>query len=149
MQQEFSARRQALLEQMSDKSIAIIQAAPECLRNGDSHYRFRQNSDFYYLTGFNEPESVAVFIPSRKEGQYILFNREKDPKAEVWTGPRVGQEAACQAYGADQAFSMAELDNKLPELLQNCQRVYYAIGREQDFDNKIMAWVDKVRKKAR
>lgn len=116
---EFAQRRQELLKKIGQDAVAIISAAPEVSRNGDSHYFYRQNSNFHYLTGFSEPEAVAVLIPGRPQGEYILFNRERDPAKEIWTGRRAGQEGACQIYGADEAYPIAEFEKKLPELLRD------------------------------
>ncbi len=116
MKTEFLNRRVKLLQQIGEGNIGVISAAPEQLRNGDAHYPYRQDSFFYYVTGFSEPEAVAVFIPGRAEGEYILFNRPPDRAKEVWNGVRVGQENACLQYGADQAFSILEFEKLLTEL---------------------------------
>ncbi len=144
-QQEYQQRRQHLMQQMGEKSIAIIAAAPEYLRNNDAHYRYRQNSDFYYLTGFSEPEAVAVLIPGNNSGEYILFNRQRNPEQELWTGRRVGQEAAITDYAATQSFAIEQLEMKLPELLQQRRRIYYAVGREKNLDNLILHSIDRLR----
>jgi len=136
---EFHARRRTLLDKMGDDAIAILPANYELFRNGDSHYPFRQNSDFYYLTGFNEPDAVAVFIPKRPQGEFILFNLAPDPKKALWTGPQVGQEGAKKQYGADEAYPFEELDTHMVEWLENRQTIYYAIGRKSDFDSRSIA----------
>ncbi len=146
---EFKSRRDQLLKKLDSNSIAIIPAAPEYLRNGDTDYRYRQNSDFYYLTGFPEPEAVAVFAPGRKEGEFILFNRERDPAIEIWVGKRAGQDGACQEYGADQAFSIHTIDQKLLEILSNYQTIYYPFGRDAAFDQRMMGWVKHLRARVR
>lgn len=143
-QNEFAARRQKLMKQIGEQGIAIIPAAHVKLRNGDSDYLFRQNSDFYYLTGFNEPDAIAVLLPKRKQGEYILFNRPKDALAETWTGIRVGQEKAKTEYGADEAFPLAALDEKMPDLLKNRHAVYFPIGTDPLFDQQIMNWANKL-----
>ena len=94
----FKKRQQHLLQQIGKDGIAIIFANKERERNGESVYPYRQGSDFYYLTGFKEPKAIAVFIPGREEGEYILFNRKKDPQQEVWFGAIVGQENAIKEY---------------------------------------------------
>lgn len=137
-QSEFGERRRQLLNYMGNDGIAIIFAAPACLRNGDNYYPYRQNSHFYYLTGFNEPEAVAIFAPGRAEGEYVLFNRSRDPAMEIWNGPRAGQEGACSLFGADQAFSVDELEQRLPELLQACQQVYALPGINADHDKMVL-----------
>lgn len=118
MQKEFAARRARLLQAIGKGNMGMLSAAPEQLRNGDGHYPYRQDSYFYYMTGFCEPEAVAVFIPGRAEGEYVLFNRPLDRKQEIWTGERVGQERACKEYGANQAFPIQEWVMKLLELQQ-------------------------------
>jgi Xaa-Pro aminopeptidase len=115
---EFIRRRQQCIQAMEPNTAAIIMAAPECLRNGDAHYAYRQKSDFYYLTGFSEPEAILLLLPGRAEGETVLFNRERDPAKEVWTGRRVGQAGACENYGVDEAYPISEYQTKLPELLQ-------------------------------
>jgi Xaa-Pro aminopeptidase len=149
MYQEYAKRRQQLLQEIGEGSIAILVAAPELQRTGDTDYPYRQNSDFYYMTGFAEPEAVAVFIPKHPEGEFILFNRERNPQMEVWTGPRLGQVAACEQLGADRAFSISQLDQELPKLLENRQRVYYAVGRNTEFQQRLMTWVASVQRKIR
>ncbi|HVV68107.1 MAG TPA: Xaa-Pro aminopeptidase [Gammaproteobacteria bacterium] len=146
---EYAKRRKALLEQIGSGSIAIVTSANEYLRNGDSHFPFRQDSDFYYLTGFKEPEAVAVFIPGRKEGEFVLFNRSRDPAKELWDGIRAGQEGACSIYGADQAFPISALHEELPKLLENRDRLYYPINRDTEFNRQIFVWVKQVQTKIR
>ncbi len=146
---EFAQRRARLMRKTGHDGVAILPAAPHALRNRDSEYPYRPDSDFYYLTGFAEPEAVAVLVPGRKEGEYILFCRERDPKMEIWTGSRAGQEGARTLYGADQSFPIGDIDKVLPRLLENRRRVFYAMGQRQVFDQQVMAWVNQVRSKAR
>lgn len=146
---EFQLRRERLMAMMEPNSIAILPAANEIHRNGDTHYAFRQDSDFYYLTGFNEPEAVVVLIPGREHGAYVLFCRERDPTRELWDGYRAGQDGACQDYGADDAFPISDLDEILPGLLEGRERVYYAMGRDSEFDRHVMEWVNTIRSKVR
>ncbi len=146
---EFKMRPQQLLTQIGNNSIAVIPAAPEYLRNGDADYRYRQQSDFYYLTGFPEPEAVAVFAPGRKEGEFILFNRERDAAAEIWVGKRAGQDGACSEYGADQSFSIHALDEKVLEILSHYQTIYYPFGCDATFDQRVMGWIKHLRARVR
>ena len=148
-QKTFAERRQAVMKQMGAGSIAIVTAADEIIRNGDSYYRFRQDSDFYYLTGFDEPEAVAVLIPGRSEGQYVLFNRRRDKDQEIWTGRRAGQDGASEVYGVDQAYPIDEIDQHLSSLLENKETLYYPMGRHMKFDLQIRRWVKQVREKIR
>jgi len=149
---EFSRRRKNLMRQMSKGSIAIIPSASMTIRNRDVEHLehpFRQDSDFFYLTGFNEPDALAIIAPKHKMGEYILFCRERDPKMETWTGPRAGIEGACQTYGANTAYLNTEIETKLPELLAGCQRIYYSLGNHRDFDYRIPRWLKQLRDKAR
>ena len=144
----FLRRRQDLMHFMAD-GIAILPTAPEQSRNGDVLFQFRPDSDFYYLTHFPEPESVAVIIPGRPEGEYILFCRPKDPFKETWDGRREGIEGAQENYGADQAFSIEELDTVLPGLIENRDKVFTIIGRYPDFDSELIHWISEIRSKHR
>jgi len=147
--QEYAERRQRLFAQVGKGNIAIIASGTELLRNGDAHFAFRQNSDFYYLTGFNEPEAIAVFIPDRVQGQYILFNRPRDPDMEIWNGKRAGQAGAVEHYGADEAYPIHEFADKLIELLAESQRVFYPVGRQTKLDEQIMNAVNILRTRGR
>jgi Xaa-Pro aminopeptidase len=119
------------------------------VRNGDVHFPYRPDSDFYYLTGFPEPEALMVLVPGRLEGEFVLFCRERGPQQEVWHGRRAGLEGARTEYGADEAFPITEVDERLPGLLENQGRVFYSMGRRPDFDQRLMEWVNRVRAKAR
>src|SRR5262249_22168639 len=117
--------------------------------NGDAVYPYRQNSDFYYLTGFEEPDAVLVLAPKRKQGEYILFNRVRDRDREIWDGPRVGQEGACKDYLADQSFPFSEFSRMLPELLAGRESIHYPLGINRDFDKILLHGVNRVRAKVR
>ncbi|HSM99650.1 MAG TPA: Xaa-Pro aminopeptidase, partial [Rudaea sp.] len=125
--------------------ICIVPAAPERLRNNDSHYPYRQDSDFHYLTGFAEPDAVLALIPGRAHGEAILFCRERDPEREAWDGARAGQDGAVRDYGMDDAFPIADIDDILPGMLEGRARVYYHFGRDADFDVQLIGWVNRVR----
>lgn len=146
---EFSRRRRALMRMVGDRGIAVIPAAPVRLRNRDVEYPFRQDSDFLYLTGFNEPEAVAVLIPGRAQGQYVLFCRERDPLMETWHGRRAGPQGATERLGADDAFPIGDVDEILPGLLEDRERVYAPMGRDAEFDQRLMGWVNQVRARVR
>ncbi|CAM4421354.1 MAG: Xaa-Pro aminopeptidase [Legionellaceae bacterium] len=134
---EFKKRQKALLNYLNEDSIAILFSAPEYIRNGDNHYPYRQNSYFYYLTGFNEPESAAIFVPKRPEGEYILFNRPLNPMMEKWNGPIIGQEGACENFLADQAFSIDMLKDFLPQLLQDRKQIHMLMGYHTEYEKMI------------
>jgi Xaa-Pro aminopeptidase len=148
-QTEFRRRRRQLMQMMGPGSVAILPAAPEVVRNRDVHYPYRPDSDFYYLTGFSEPEAIAVLIPGRKQAEYVLFCRERDEKRERWDGPRAGQEKAVQEFGADDSFPIADCEEILPGLLEECTRVFYAMGSNPDLDKRLAEWVNQIRGKSR
>ncbi len=137
------------MDEMGEGGIAILPAAPVRIRNRDVEYPYRQDSDFYYVTGFDEPEAVAVLVPKRKRGEFVLFCRERDPEMELWNGIRSGLEGACKDYGADDAFPIGDIDDILPGLLENQPRVYYAMGYYPEFDQRMIGWVNRVRTRSR
>lgn len=141
--QEFSERRQKLFAKMQPHSVAIIFAAPQYFRNGNITFPYRQDSDFYYLTGFAEPNAVAVFIKSVSARQYILFNQPKDLVKEQCCGFRVGQGRAVEAYGVDQAYSIDEIDKHMPQLLQGAQFIYYPFKHTPQANGRIKKWLDE------
>lgn len=146
---EYAKRRKDLMQKIGPNGIMILPSAPEALRNGDAFYPYRQNSDFYYLTGFDEPEAVVVLAPHRKEGEYILFNRVRDRSKEIWDGPRAGQEGACNDYLADQAFPFSEFTSLLPGLLTGRESVHYPLGIHRKFDKILLRGVNQIRAKVR
>jgi Xaa-Pro aminopeptidase len=125
-------------------TIVIQPTAPEHVRNGDAHFRYRPDSDFYYLTGFAEPQAVVVLVPGRAQGEYLLFCRERDEQAEVWHGKRAGVEGACEVFQADDAFPIGDIDEILPGLIENKERIFYTMGRYPDFDQRVLAWIAQV-----
>ena len=137
-----NAAARALLKQMGRDSIAIVPTAPVRLRNNDVEYAYRPDSDFFYLTGFVEPESVAVLVPGRPQGEYILFVRDRDPARETWDGRRAGPDGATRDFGADDAFPIADIDEILPGLLENRAKVFYAMGTHPEFDQRVVGWVN-------
>jgi len=141
--------RKQLMRMMGENSIAILPAAPVLLRNRDVEHGFRQDSDFYYLSGFPEPDSVIVLAPGRKQGQYILFCRDRDRKKETWDGRRYGPEGAVEHFGADDAFPITDMEDILPGLMENCESVYYTIGLNPEFDKHVMNCVNNLRSKSR
>lgn len=133
------------MRMMGPDSIAILPAAPISIRSRDVSYRYRQDSDFYYLTGFCEPESVAVLLPGRANGEYVVFCQEKDPEDAKWHGDRVGPEHAVSEYDADDAFPITDINDILPGLMENATRVYFSMGRYAEFDRQINEWVRLLR----
>jgi Xaa-Pro aminopeptidase len=146
---EFSKRRQHFIEKMGPDSIAIFSAAPECYRNGDVHYAYRQNSDFYYLTGFPEPEAIAVLITEHHASRFILFNRPRDKTAELWNGKRAGQEGAREIYLADASYDIHEFKAKLPSLLEGKKKMYYTYGHDKALDHEMTECLNYLRSKSR
>lgn len=146
---EFSRRRKQLMRMMGSNSIAIIPTAPERTRNRDVEFPFRPDSDFYYLTGFPEPEAVAVLVPGRGHGEYLLFCRERDPQMETWTGRRAGTAGAVESWDADDAFPISDIDDILPGLLEQCERVFCTMGNDPAFDRRVMDWVNRLRQGGR
>ena len=146
---EFAKRRKQLMQKIGSDAVVVLAAAPAVSRNHYHEYPYRQNSDFYYLTGFQEPEAVLVLIPKRKEGEFILFNRVRDRAKEIWDGYRAGQKGACEIFGADQSFPIDELAAKLPELFEGRKEVHCPFGAERSFDDVILNAVNRVREKIR
>lgn len=146
-QQEFHKRRQALLAQMAPASAAVIFAAPEATRSADSEYPYRQNSDFWYLTGFNEPEAVLILVKSDETHNHsVLFNRVRDLTAEIWFGRRLGQGAAPAKLGVDRALAFDEISDQLHLLLNGLDVVYHAQGQYAYADEILFGALDKLRK---
>ena len=147
--QEYTRRRKRLMHMMGRDGIAILPTMPVATRNRDIEYPYRPDSDFHYLTGFSEPQAVLVLIPGRPQGSYILFCQERDPDLELWTGPRHGSEGARTVFGADDAFPISDIDEILPGLLENREKVYYTMGSSPEYDQKIPEWLKQIRQKSR
>ena len=146
---EFAKRRRQLMRMMGRDAIAIVPAASVKQRNNDVEYHYRQDSDFQYLTGFDEPESVAVLVPGRPQGEFVLFVRDRDPARETWDGARAGPDGAESDFGADHGFPIADIDEILPGLLERCSRVYYTMGVHPEFDQRVFGWVNGLRAQAK
>ncbi len=146
---EFARRRRQLMRIAGDDAILVLPAALERIRSRDTHYPYRQDSDFWYLTGFPEPDAVIVLVPGRAHGETILFCRERDPEREGWDGPRSGPEGAVEQFGMDDAYPIDDLDEILPGLLEGRTRVYYHFGRDAEFDLKLIGWLNRVRAQVR
>ena len=144
----FNRRRQDVMQLMGD-GVAVIPTSPECVRNRDVLFPFRPDSDFFYLTGYPEPEAVAVLCPDREQGEFILFCRERDSGRETWDGRRSGLDGAVSEYGADDAFPIDDIDEILPGLMDNRRKVFCTVGSHSDFDVKLLNWVQEVKTKSR
>lgn len=145
-QADFRERRDRLIEQMGPNSIAIIATSPVAMRNRDADYKFRTDSSFFWLTGFAEPEAVAVFETGDvgEEYSYSLFCRERDREMEIWNGYRAGVDGAVEDYDADEAYAIDLLDEEIIEKLANKEKLYYRIGQRTDFDARVCAWIKQV-----
>jgi Xaa-Pro aminopeptidase len=144
-QAEYSQRRTQLMAQMEANSIAIVPTAVETVRNRDVEHPFRQDSDFYYLSGFAEANACLVLIPGREQGEYILFCQDKDPALEIWTGRRVGPTGAVIDFFADEAYPIEALDSILPDLIEGKNRIYTEMGANSKFDSQLAHWINKVK----
>jgi Xaa-Pro aminopeptidase len=138
MQAEYRQRREQLMAKIGNGT-AIFRSAPTAVMHNDVEYNFRQDSDFYYLTGFNEPQAVAVLAPHHSEHRFVLFVQPKDREKEVWSGYLCGVDAAKEVYGADEAYPITELDEKLLQYIEKADRIYYHLGRDRDFNHKILS----------
>ncbi|NER90783.1 aminopeptidase P N-terminal domain-containing protein [Moorena sp. SIO3A2] len=136
-QTEYKERREQLMSKIGNGT-AIFRSAPVAIMHNTVEYNFRQDSDFFYLTGFNEPEAVIVLAPHHEEHRFVLFVQPKEPEKEVWTGYRTGVEAAKEQFGADETYPITELNEKLPQYLKKADRIYYHLGRDKPFNDTIL-----------
>ncbi|MBA3356754.1 MAG: Xaa-Pro aminopeptidase [Pyrinomonadaceae bacterium] len=132
------------MRRMDQNSVAIIPSAREATRSNDTQYRFRQDSDFLYLTGFEEPEAIAVVAPAREQ-KFTLFVRPRDPEREIWDGRRAGVEGARSEYGADESLPIVEFHEKLQEILDGAEKLYYRLGVNPDLDHTIIREIARMR----
>jgi Xaa-Pro aminopeptidase len=132
------------MRRMEPNSVAIIPSAREATRSNDTHYRFRQDSDFYYVTGFEEPESIAIVKPDQ-DPRYTLFVRPRDPEREIWDGRRAGIDGAKSEFGANESFPIAEFDEKLQDILDGAEKLYYRLGVNRDLDETIINQIARMR----
>ncbi|MEG4111424.1 MULTISPECIES: aminopeptidase P N-terminal domain-containing protein [unclassified Microcoleus] len=134
---EYRQRREQLMAKIGSGT-AIFRSAPAAVMHNDVEYAYRQDSDFFYLTGFNEAAAVAVLAPHHEEHKFVLFVQPKDLEKETWHGYRAGVEGAKELYGADEAFPIAELAEKLPKYLEKADRIYYHFGRDRTFNQTVL-----------
>jgi Xaa-Pro aminopeptidase len=134
---EYRQRREQLMAKIGNGT-AIFRSAPTAVMHNDVEYAYRQDSDFFYLTGFNETSAVAVLAPHHEEHKFVLFVQPRDPEKETWHGYRAGVEGAKEIYGADEAFPINELDEKLPKYLEKADRIYYHLGRDRNFNETLI-----------
>ncbi|HMI89541.1 MAG TPA: aminopeptidase P N-terminal domain-containing protein [Polyangiaceae bacterium] len=144
----YAERRKNLMAELPG-GVAVFPSAPVAIRNNDVEHEYRQDSDFYYLTGFAEPDSVLVLATEHPDHTSVLFVRPRDPDREVWDGARAGVDGAVAQYGADAAFPISELALRLPDYLQNHERLLYRLGKDRAFDEKMLAALDATRARSR
>jgi len=145
----YERRRQEFSKAIGTNAVAVVHSPPEKLRNGDAHFPYRQSSDLYYLTGFTEPEATLVIRPGAEEDKVVLFVRPRDPKREIWDGRRAGVEGACERFGADVAYPVSELEEKLPGLVANFNELHYSLGTDSAFDSRICQTLATLRRRER
>ena len=148
MMSDYEQRRATFAQGLGD-AVAVIPAARHAVRSADTEYEYRQNSDFFYLTGFNEPEAVLVMAPGRQSERSVLFLRPRDRAAEIWTGKRLGVEGALAELGVEAAYPISELAERLPELLVGAPTLYYDLGLDEPMDRTILSSVKEARHRVR
>lgn len=141
----FSQRRQAFIDNMDAGGVAVFVAPPERQRSHDTAYPYRPSSDIIYFSGFEEPNTVLVLAPGSEAGDFVMFVRPRDEEKETWDGRRFGPEGAKSVYGADEAFSIDDLDKELPKLLEGRDVLYYTLGQHPEFDQRVTGWTSSLR----
>ncbi|WP_154221884.1 aminopeptidase P N-terminal domain-containing protein [Marinicella rhabdoformis] len=142
--QEFKKRRTQLMKIAGENSIIILNGRAEYLRNGDVHYGYRQDSDLYYLSGFNEPDAVLVLCPGSEFGDHLMFCREADPLKIIWDGPMLGTKGVEDDLGFDAAFDIKQIDQMMPQLMQGREKIMFKLGEDAAFDQKISQWMKSI-----
>lgn len=150
----YAKRRAHMIAAMAasnEPAIAVLPAAPTYIRNNDVDHDYRQDSDLFYLTGFDEPQSVLVLVTNgdAKAPTSFMFVRPRDPEREVWDGPRAGVDGVKSEFGIDEAFTIDKLEAELPKLLSNRRRLYYRLGRDRSFDDRVLEALEGTRRRAR
>jgi len=144
-QPHYKNRRNELINQIGENDIVIVSTGQAKSRNGDVEYQFRPDSDFYYLSGFAEPEAVLVICPSRPQGPFVMFCRERDEQREMWDGRRAGLEGVVSDYHADDSFPIDDIHEILPGMMEGKTKVYTTVGRYPDFDAQLLGWMTKIK----
>ncbi len=139
-------RRREVLSRRMQSGVAIVAAAPMRSRNSDVDYEYRQDSDFFYLTGFEEPDALALLCPTHPEHPFVLFVPKRDKEMEIWHGRRAGREGAMRTFGADAAFELDEMDQKIPDYLKGIDRIYLSFGESTAFQTRVLGWLNQVRR---
>jgi len=146
--EELAERRARYIKEMG-RGVAIVPSAPTFIRNNDVEHEYRQDSDFFYLTGFDEPESVLVLTTEHASHRTVVFVRKRDKDREIWDGPRAGVDGALALLGADAAFPIEELEQRLPEYLADARRLHYRLAAHPSFDAIVFRAIEAVRRKVR
>lgn len=141
----YRSRRQRFIDKMGEGGVALFVAPPERQRSHDTNYPYRPSSDIVYLTGFEEPETVVVLAPGHADGDCIMFVRDRDPEKETWDGRRAGPKGAIDRFGADAAHPIDRLDELLPALLRDRETLWYTLGVDPTFDQKVARWMNTLR----
>jgi len=142
----FAARRDAFMKVLGPSGVAVMRSLPERLRNGDAFHPFRQHSDVFYLTGFVEPDTTLVLRPGAETERIVMFVRPRDPEVEIWDGRRAGLEGAKETYGADAAYTTAELPTRLWELIANHEELHFSLGLDDQMDLLVGSAIARLRK---
>ena len=145
----YRTRRARFLDVMGNDAVAVIPSAPVAIRNNDVEHDYRQDSDFFYLTGLDEPESVLVLSGAHPSHRSVLFVRPRNPEREIWDGPRVGLEGARRVHGADHSLEITALDARLPDYLQDTERLFYRVGRDREMDDRVFRALEGTRRRHR
>jgi len=148
-QKEYARRRRDLMGICGEGAVIIARSAAQKIRNNDVQYPYRQDSDFLYLSGFREPGAMLVMLPDGGDGRTILFCREKDPARELWDGSMVGVEGVLENYGVDDAFPIGAMAEHLPKLMEGRDRIYHDLGKDPEFDQQLIGWMNDFRSKTR
>ena len=141
----FSERRSELSKKVLDDSVIIVASSPVKSRISDTDYLYRQDSNFYYLSGYEEPESILLIRPYAKKDNFIIFCRDRDPLKEQWDGFRSGQKGAVKDFGANKSLSISSVDSLMPEMLEGAKNIYYSMSSPCGLNKRINAWVDQIR----
>lgn len=144
----YKQRRDAIFAAMPDNSLLLVAAASLKSRNADAEYPFRQASDFYYLTGFNEPDALLV-LSKKSDSSFTLFCPPRDPEMEIWTGYRAGPEGCTAYFGADQAYNLDQIDTQLPEMIDGVDQLLYSFTRDAALDQRVKGWINRLSQKVR
>lgn len=149
LRSECKKRRQKLFEKIGNEAVAIVFSSKKCIRSGNTNYPYRQSSSLYYLTGFPEAESIALFLPGRKEGEYVLFHQEAGKEQKVWNDEFIGQIGALEQFDVDQSFPIHMASSIIPDLMRGRNHVYFEMFQDEKLDHVILKWLEVAKSKSR